>query len=50
MLVVCHGLAVFCGCCVVEASTGALCVSGGWHIAGEWVVGLEVVPCEWLFF
>ena len=47
------GLAVLCGCCVVGVLVGALCASGGWHIAGGvgWMalwVAFWAVMCEWL--
>ena len=39
----CGGLAVLRGCCVVGVLAGALCDSGGWHI----VVLARAVVCEW---
>lgn len=39
------GVAVFCGCWCLGISAARLCVSGGWHIAGEAgrVVGWSVM-------
>ena len=43
----CSGLAVFCGCCVVGVLVGVLCVSGGWHVGGFLGCGL-LVACRGL--